>query len=588
MRNEDRDAIERFLGQGIHWDYLFSRWSEQLAEVEDPLRGAVGEALGYMLSDKPDGGPQGYGAFGPILQFDDRVSARPFGSLPAEVLEAWADVADSVQHPMAQARFNDLLWSARHGTRVDLRARAAIAAYRAVARGGEWALIKEPEPEDGTGAHSMGSFRRSQCYRRALRIALELRDKETVDGLAEELLACAREAAEPLNPGTFFILIEGLVQLPANHRPKGLEELVEATWRTATEHIHNFERLASILAALVGTTRKRAIWHDVIERWMSYSRNADPFERRFAIQHAAELAREHGLSGDLGEIRREFDRLPKGNEGFSSISVPVDIPAKELDEYLNTFVNVPTWQEALDAWAMSGGSPPTGNTEQHQALADELRATAPLQFLIPVTIVDEEGRPVFRAEGPDQHNARIIRQQRSIGISLWANWSHEILRRLIENLSRPTQEELIDWFLSPLVPTERSEAFARAFEHYFEGRWDESAHIITPRIEASLRELARQLGVPVFREGVGDEIGGVATLGTILNGLKGRLPDPWLEYLIHALTDPLGKNLRNRISHGLITSVGADEAVILLHIGCFLRQLRFEPTDKGESASGDA
>jgi hypothetical protein len=66
----------------------------------------------------------------------------------------------------------------------------------------------------------------------------------------------------------------------------------------------------------------------------------------------------------------------------------------------------------------------------------------------------------------------------------------------------------------------------------------------------------------------------VRTLGVLLDQLQGLLDEGWRRYLINALVDPLGVNLRNRALHGLIDSVSEPEAVIIMHVVAFLASLR--------------
>jgi hypothetical protein len=67
--------------------------------------------------------------------------------------------------------------------------------------------------------------------------------------------------------------------------------------------------------------------------------------------------------------------------------------------------------------------------------------------------------------------------------------------------------------------------------------------------------------------------------------LKSRGLDlSWIRYLLNALVEPTGLNLRNRISHGLLDEAGQTEAVILLHIANFLRgvTLSAQPDGPGD------
>jgi hypothetical protein len=57
---------------------------------------------------------------------------------------------------------------------------------------------------------------------------------------------------------------------------------------------------------------------------------------------------------------------------------------------------------------------------------------------------------------------------------------------------------------------------------------------------------------------------------------KGIINDrSWARYFYNLLCDPVGKNLRNLVSHGLLPTVTAtrEDAALLLHVACTARLL---------------
>ena len=116
-----------------------------------------------------------------------------------------------------------------------------------------------------------------------------------------------------------------------------------------------------------------------------------------------------------------------------------------------------------------------------------------------------------------------------------------------------------------------------AIGEYFAGAYDRSAHLLVPRLERAIRELGRQAGTIVVREPIADQAGGVRSLGAILADLRDVLPEEWRRYFANLLTDELGLNLRNRISHGLVDQVTRDDAALLVHAAFALSLIRLEP-----------
>ena len=118
-----------------------------------------------------------------------------------------------------------------------------------------------------------------------------------------------------------------------------------------------------------------------------------------------------------------------------------------------------------------------------------------------------------------------------------------------------------------------AERIGRALLLYWEDQPDEAAHVLIPRLEAAIREMSRQAGLAIIREPRGRAPGGVRPLGDLMSALTGRLEESWRRYLANLLVDPVGTNLRNRISHALLHRVTKEQASVLLHAACFLRLL---------------
>jgi hypothetical protein len=90
---------------------------------------------------------------------------------------------------------------------------------------------------------------------------------------------------------------------------------------------------------------------------------------------------------------------------------------------------------------------------------------------------------------------------------------------------------------------------ARALELFWDRQSDESAHLLVPRIESTIRDMARRSGLTVMREPIGEKPGGTRTLGILLLELQGAMPDDgWHDYIYNVLADQFGLNLRNEIA----------------------------------------
>jgi hypothetical protein len=133
---------------------------------------------------------------------------------------------------------------------------------------------------------------------------------------------------------------------------------------------------------------------------------------------------------------------------------------------------------------------------------------------------------------------------------------------------------LTEFFTTPLIPPDVAERIGRAVELYWQGQPDESAHLLVPRLEATIRTIARECGLATFREPQGAKPGGARALGDLLLAMKERIDESWQRYLWNLLCDPVGVNLRNRIAHGLVEKVGRKDAALLIHAACHLSLLK--------------
>jgi hypothetical protein len=148
------------------------------------------------------------------------------------------------------------------------------------------------------------------------------------------------------------------------------------------------------------------------------------------------------------------------------------------------------------------------------------------------------------------------------------------LKRVIERFGIPGEQALVEWLSAGPIEADLGHRIAEAFGYYWRGEYDAAGHLLAPRIEAAIRHLCAAVGIPVTKPPRGPEPGGVLTLGALLEDLDGRMDESWRRYLSHLLADPLGLNLRNDISHGLIPAVDQYKAALLLHAACHVALLR--------------
>jgi hypothetical protein len=295
-------------------------------------------------------------------------------------------------------------------------------------------------------------------------------------------------------------------------------------------------------------------------------------ERYEHLQHALHLALNRGFTDIADEIRTEIEQLIPEEFALKTMSAEIEIPAKEIDELIDWVAAAGDWRNGLRRLGTQG--PPTGQVATNESAVRKAMTNHPLLSVFGEQIIGRHMALVFRADTPERRFRLEMARQESHGIGLFAHVLVRILDRLLTHLDVPTEDDLTECLGTPLIGEALARRCAQAFGHYWRGENDAAGHLLAPRIEAIIRQLCVALGIPVTKPPTGDKPGGVLTLALLLDKLEGHIDESWRRYLSNALTDQLGFNLRNRISHGLIDEVDRLHAAVLIHVTLFLALLQ--------------
>jgi hypothetical protein len=227
-------------------------------------------------------------------------------------------------------------------------------------------------------------------------------------------------------------------------------------------------------------------------------------------------------------------------------------------------------------------TPPGGPPDKLADQVDRLMTDYPLQYVFPEAVIGpDNAATIFRASGAESHRRLALAEMRAHEARLWSVFCADALDRVGRRTDRPDRDSLSCFFGNDVIEEQVAERIARAVELYWDDQPDESAHVLVPRLERVLREVARKVGIPIVREPRDEgEFGGVATLGVLVRELEGAFADKgWHAYLENLLTDPLGLNLRNQIAHGLHNAVHRREASLLVQAAVRLAGLSLEPVE---------
>ncbi len=552
--------VEEAADDAPDWHTVGTRLRKRTSSSpDDPIKVFVW-AFEYMLLPLTEpGGREQWGPYAPCFEGAHGVFPPRLSGVEDKCLAAWAEVGEASGNPIVRSRLRDLLWERRWTKRPDLHARLAIDAYIALGDG------------------SWTSLDRAYCLIRALELARAVGDSERLERV---IPLCARAsrtsmAASEAEPGVALRLIRGLMWLPVEVQPSDLDDLLEQAERTyagrpsVTQTVLDLKASRSKDPAVIRQLRLRQV-----DRWRREASRETGLRRLHRLEKALELARNYGFTEIAEELRRDLQRIGPEEMDLKVVSVQADLPAAEFDNLISAFLDTPDWRVSLSRFG--GYGPPSGDYQANVAQVNNQMREFPLQFLVTKIVLGADNAPIRIVTSQEDHRDVALSQHEAMRIAFWGTVAADVLDRVCQQHGEPEAVELARFFVTPLIPEDIAERIGRALLLYWRGQPDESAHLMVPRIETTIRAIARESGLAIIHEPYGEKPGGVRPLGELLRDLRGFLDESWQRYLWNLLCDPPGTNLRNRIAHGLLPRVERAEAALLIHAACYLRLLRRE------------
>ena len=533
-------------------------------EPSDTQRDLV-SAFGYHLFDRSqrenrerEGAP-----YGPMIEMGGRRFPARLDEASSDTLSVWKDAYEAIDDPRSRSRLGDLLWLRKTKPRPDQFARGACAAFLALSRDETWRDMEK-----------------TFALLRALELGRELRDQTLTREVVVRIVDATtiKLDSDGDRPGIALRLIESLVSLRDNDRPADLTDLLDRAEQEYGADPWHLDTINDLRAALLPSEQIPTLRRTQVENWRRHAADGEGIARVVDLEHALEIANAAGLAEEARDLRVELQRVSQADLGLASLSGEVSVPTAEIERFIEAFLEPATLAEAMRVFGAHG--PPGGEPAALAEEVDKQMAATPLQFLVNRVILDSSGFPIFRATTEEGRIRAALAQRRSFAAEIWSVFAFDVLRRMKARYDDPSPEEVTAAFSGGILDDVLAERFARALALLWEELPDESAHLAAPRIERAVRDLAALVGIPIINEPRGDETGGVRTLGVLLDALRGFLPTPgWHAYLVSLLVDPLGRNLRNTVAHGLRERTSAQDAALLIHAGCFLRNLAVVPID---------
>lgn len=566
----DSDVLQHLEGaleDEPDWLTARTRLQHAVPEGRDDAYRAFVYAFGYMLLERAreDARARAGGTFGAAMSSGDWQFPPPLAEVSGDDVDAWREACELLQDPVSSARLHDLLWECRAQPRPDQHARAAADAYLKLADLSHWHVVE-----------------RSRCLSRALELCRAVKDDERFDRVLARCMSFIAEilAMEARGPGPAMTLLRALVDLPPDRRPSDLDDLLIAAVARFGDDPHLFDGLVELRARLANLQGQVGLRRQQVARWRSVSSDGDAILRVIRLEQALEIARTHGLLEEANEIRRELQNIHPNDLELASVSAEIEVTREQVNEYIASFIDVADWRESLRH--LGSEDPPGGASEElDKQMRQEEQEFVFLQLFTRTVMGQQTAATRLRAADPHTRRKLDRAERRAWYARMWSPLAADVLYAIPKRFGRPAHDELGAFFATELIGAQRGERIARAIELFWDNEPDECAHVLVPRLESTIREMARRSGHTIIREPVADAPGGTRSLGTLLLELRGALPDAaWHEYLFNLLADPMGLNLRNTVAHGLVDRVGHGDAALLIHAACYLRLLGVATEDE--------
>lgn len=489
------------------WFSLSQRFPGPAEDSGSARLKSLGMAFIYdlVLMQSPDRRERSGGPYAAMWESgDDRYPPRP-DEVSDDVRQVWRWSLDAVVDPIVQARLADLLYVAGGPSGHDLGRRAAAA------------LLELTDEE------AWEPIYRADCIGRALEILAELNDREALAAAGARAVSLTELFLTEEHAGPPFVALRSVIALKPRNRPEGLPRLLEAVIARFAGTTHEASALGLAAEAATDPQERAAFHRRQLEARVAEAHRADGLGKVALLQRAIDFARTHDLHADAATLLHDLQELPQSELGFETFEVSTELPTEEIREEVDRLCGSGA-SDASDALLRLavGMEPPGGSNADLDAVVDKQRRDHPLLGLLGETVIGAEtAAPQFIADTEENKRRTARARQRRLHAEFVAFvFLGPMLDEIPAYHGRPSREQLTQYFTSPLIDEVRAGRIAHAVELFWDGEYDASAHVLVPRLEAVLRNLARARGLTIVKPAAEGRFGGAISLNTVMRKLR--------------------------------------------------------------------
>ncbi len=533
-------------------------------------------AFTFMEVYKPDKEWSGWEDlhYGPIFSVRDKngnlITNPDIKSITPEMVNYWEKRSVGTNNPILQYRYTGLVWD--FSQKIKNEKPDVIIAHRLIDSLITLALL------DKKGVHIKYKLKRS------LETAISINDQNRILKIKNTIIQYEDTHSKDKSLGTWGYSFDWLIA------DKKLSKKVQLSKKQEEKIIHNLEKRLKNLSdknssdfytfGVEHVATKLAPYYKGKNDINNLKRVLLKYRDSFLNASLSVLAGEsildkvrgilfqYGLSEEAKEMEPAIRRFQGASlRELKKIETRIPVPKEQIDNYYfeldkrNLF-------EALNCIAISF----VPDKEQSKNLVLKLSQEHPLGFLFSQNIMDYKGRTVTKI-GPikDDLEGHVVRQmcQQFIDINLpFIILGFQYLEQY-KSLNVDSLSEHL--FKSPVFPQTHHQTIKEGLRAFFEKNYIASCSILTPQVEAALREIIRNAGGEIYQSSSKEKGFDLRPLGSLLRDEKfinifknyKSMPD----YLLVLLVDKRGYNLRNSICHGDFPSHNFNQitAILLIH-----------------------
>jgi len=504
--------------------------------------------------------------WGPMAIFDNQRSAIP-SDFKGEQSLAFVDILDKIKNPGLRARLADIAWtndrkSAGHAASV------ATAAYKESADGLLCGVFR-PYLNEGRA-----SFEALKNVQRAFAIAQATTKKDAKGRVlfSDELKATALNLYTIAKNTKEYVVFQHTAELALQYGliepgiiAKDCEELaatktdgeyslpIKSLWKLAARLHRNAANKAAEQRCLFA-----AVQQTLEMRKQVSSAGAEAHWVHQALLELRHVEGQEDLEDNLVVELRHLQRTSTKEMG--TFSIPLEV--EELREKVEEVFQGLSFSDAMRQFGLVAKSTPIEDLKKfaHEQLRDH-----PLQAIMSVAHIDDEGKPVATSPGAEtggDHSDEWYRHQalQNEGFR-WQRTVAGIIEpaRLTIHTRFLIEERHVEQIVihSPFVPEYQAPLMTLGLTRFFQGDFMSAAYLLIPQLEPCLRHILKMNGhdpVRQFDDGTEEDY----DINAMFTRMRPQLVAIFGKDLIYEIdlifVGRPGPSLRNALSHGQISA----------------------------------